>query len=143
MPDTIAIARTWLGVPFLHQGRTRAGVDCLGLVLCALEAQGIVPSKFERLDYDRHPTANDQLTLGVARYCRRLEAPVHGCMLTLAWHSKPPHVALYAEDGPHGPTLIHANARRGVEKVEEVGYRGLWRRLRAVAWALPTEPVRA
>lgn len=28
------IARTWIGVKFRPQGRTRSGVDCVGLVLC-------------------------------------------------------------------------------------------------------------
>lgn len=30
--DIIAVARSYIGVPFLHQGRTRDGVDCLGLI---------------------------------------------------------------------------------------------------------------
>ena len=33
-PDAIiAAARAWLGVPWRHQGRTRQGVDCAGLVV--------------------------------------------------------------------------------------------------------------
>lgn len=135
--SVIGIARSFIGVPFLHQGRSRAGVDCLGLVICTLQEQGILPPNFERRDYARHPSTNDQLTEGVARYCTRLEQPQPGCMLTLAWHRNPPHVALYSERD----TLIHADARRGVERVVEHGYRGPWRRLRAVAWALPMEPI--
>lgn len=27
-------ARSWIGVPFRHQGRSRLGVDCLGLLAC-------------------------------------------------------------------------------------------------------------
>ena len=141
MSRTVELARSWIGVPFLHQGRTRAGCDCLGVVIAALQAQGILPPDFERTDYDRHPTANDQLTHGVQKYCTRLEQPEHGCMLTLTWHKNPPHVALYANDRADGPTLIHADARKGVERVVEHGYRGPWQRLKAVAWRLPTEPI--
>ena len=138
---TVELARTFLGVPFVHQGRSRAGVDCLGLVICTLQEQGILPPDFERRNYSRSPSENDALTRGVARYCTPLETPAHGCMLTLAWFKNPPHVALYADDLRNGPTLIHADARRGVQRVVEHGYRGAWLRLRAAAWALPTEPV--
>jgi cell wall-associated NlpC family hydrolase len=34
----IAEARTWLGTPFRHRGRTRAGVDCIGLIFRSYEA---------------------------------------------------------------------------------------------------------
>jgi cell wall-associated NlpC family hydrolase len=29
----VSAARSWLGVPWRHQGRTRQGVDCAGLVV--------------------------------------------------------------------------------------------------------------
>ncbi len=31
----VAAARSWIGVPWAHQGRSRAGVDCIGLVVMA------------------------------------------------------------------------------------------------------------
>ena len=34
----VAEARTWLGVPWRHQGRSRAGVDCAGLVVLVARA---------------------------------------------------------------------------------------------------------
>jgi len=38
----LEMARTWVGVPFLHNGRTRSqGVDCLGLIVCLLRDCGI------------------------------------------------------------------------------------------------------
>ena len=33
MDKVIAQARQWLGVPFRHQGRSRKGCDCLGLLI--------------------------------------------------------------------------------------------------------------
>jgi cell wall-associated NlpC family hydrolase len=36
-----AHAREWLGVPWRHLGRTRAGVDCIGLVLLSCAAAGV------------------------------------------------------------------------------------------------------
>lgn len=38
----VAEALTWRGVPFLHQGRTRAGVDCIGLGIKVGEALGLI-----------------------------------------------------------------------------------------------------
>ena len=34
----VAEARRWIGVRWRHQGRSRSGVDCIGLCLCAVEA---------------------------------------------------------------------------------------------------------
>lgn len=33
--EFVAAARNYLGVKFKHQGRSRRGVDCVGLVICA------------------------------------------------------------------------------------------------------------
>jgi len=37
----VAAARTYLGVPWMEQGRTRAGVDCIGLVVLAARDCGL------------------------------------------------------------------------------------------------------
>jgi cell wall-associated NlpC family hydrolase len=37
----IAAARSWLGVPWRHQGRTRQGVDCAGLVVLVGRGLGL------------------------------------------------------------------------------------------------------
>lgn len=54
----IAACRSWLGVPFLHNGRAKSqGVDCLGLVLCSYKDAGIkIPywQKYYRPDWWKH-----------------------------------------------------------------------------------------
>lgn len=35
-------ARSYLGTKWLHQGRTRDGVDCAGLVACVGNALGLI-----------------------------------------------------------------------------------------------------
>src|SRR5678816_2498857 len=40
--DIVAAARTFINVPFLHQGRSIHGVDCIGLVIEAGRAVGLM-----------------------------------------------------------------------------------------------------
>ena len=122
-------ARRWIGVPFLHQGRRRTGVDCIGLVIVTLQAVGRLPPDFERTDYGRIPN-RDELQQKIAAYCTRLEHPEPGCMLTLRWNRLAGHTALYT-----GETIIHAYQRIGY--VVEHGYRGPWIRRTDAAWRLP------
>jgi hypothetical protein len=39
--QAVAIAKTWLGVPYLYGGNTRSGVDCSGLVQQVFKSMGI------------------------------------------------------------------------------------------------------
>ena len=43
--DIVTEARTWLGVRWRHQGRTRFGIDCVGLIV-------VVGRELGLLDYD-------------------------------------------------------------------------------------------
>jgi cell wall-associated NlpC family hydrolase len=45
-------ARSWLGTPWQHQGRTKNGIDCAGLVVKVAHALGL--SEFDRTDYVRN-----------------------------------------------------------------------------------------
>ncbi|MGE4043596.1 MAG: C40 family peptidase [Acetobacteraceae bacterium] len=49
----IAEARTWLGVPWRHQGRSRAGVDCVGLIVVVCQSLGL--SDYDSCVYGRDP----------------------------------------------------------------------------------------
>lgn len=50
-----AVASSWVGVGFLHNGRTRSqGVDCLGLIICMYQDMG-----FFLPDGDGHPYQPD------------------------------------------------------------------------------------
>lgn len=126
-------ARRWLGVPFLHQGRTKFGVDCVGLVICVREA--VEPCGFvddiTRV-YGRRP--KDGLLLSIAnKECVQIEAAEPGAVLIIKWPKDPTpsHTAILTTEG----TMIHSY--RGIEKVCEVGYRAQWVRWTYGFWRLP------
>lgn len=57
--DVVQTARDWLGVRWQHQGRSRSGVDCVGLVIRVAHECG--RSRFDALDYKR--VASDERML--------------------------------------------------------------------------------
>lgn len=127
--DVVAEARRWVGVPFMHQGRSRMGVDCLGLVIVVGHALDLVPKDFERRDYGRTPN-RDELGQKIRDYCVPIAAPVPGAMLAMRWNQEAAHVAIFT-----GETLIHAYERVG--RVVEHSFRGRWPRFVDSVWALP------
>lgn len=106
--DLIKQARAYLGTPFVHQGRTPAGVDCIGFVLCVLQDTGIC--LIDRTDYGRQPT----LGLLKGELDKQLKSvPISdlsdGDIMLLRWPGgQPTHVGFYA-----GGNIIHAYERRG------------------------------
>lgn len=131
--DLVVQARTWLGVPFRHQGRGRAGLDCAGFVVALLKAAGELPSNYtEPANYGRTPAP--ELIEVVRQYCiQGARAPgFAGALVLIRWPRDrlPSHVGLCT-----GDTLIHCYQREG--GVVEHGYRGPWVRVTHSLWRLP------
>lgn len=124
-------ARSWVGTPFLHQGRTRYGVDCVGLPIAIMEELGILPYWFSDVrSYGRRP--NVDLETLTSQYCVALDKAEPACILLMGWKSADPpsHVAIYT-----GSTLIHSyQAAGGV--VEHI-YAARWVRMTRSIWRLP------
>lgn len=124
-------ARSWVGVPFQHQGRSRHGVDCAGFIVSLIRGAGGWPADFEDVsNYSRRP--NGELLKLVARHCTRTTSESPGLLVLIRWpkEAQPSHVALLT-----GPTLIHCYERR--RAVVEHSYRGSWRRDTHSLWKLP------
>ncbi len=124
-------ARTWLGVPFRHQGRSRIGSDCAGFIeVLARSMDALPPEYFARRNYGRSGT--EELLEIVEQYCARIEAPEVGALILISWpgHENPSHIALCA-----GQTMIHCYERGG--GVVENGYRAQWLRNTHGLYRLP------
>lgn len=121
-------ARKWLGVPFHHQGRVRAGVDCIGLVVVVLRALNVMPEGADPADYGRSP--NGTLLRIFNEQCTKLDSPQPGAVAVIRWWRQAHHVALVT-----GPTLIHAHQSFG--GVTEHSFVGRWQKRCMAFYGLP------
>lgn len=104
-------ARSYIGVPFLHQGRNPAvGIDCIGLLALVFPEHAGHPEN--RADYGRNPHA------GLLEQRMRVifGEPVGdmrpGDVVALKYAGPIRHVGVLGH-GAHGLTLIHTDAARG------------------------------
>jgi len=126
----VANSREWIGTRFVHQGRTRIGCDCLGMVAADLAELGSkILLNHLPINYGRNPQA--LLIDGLTDLCnpRALEP---GVLVTFKFPDAqfPSHAAIYT-----GESIIHAFERVG--KVVETRYEDPWLRMAHSTWALP------
>jgi cell wall-associated NlpC family hydrolase len=121
-------ARSWVGVPFRHQGRDYSGIDCVGLPIVVGQSLGLFDQRLDIANYGRLPTG--ELVERLREHCRPIPRAVPGALVVIAWTKLAAHVAVFT-----GETLIHAY--ESVGRVVEHGYRGRWIRMTHSAWALP------
>ena len=120
--DIVAVARGYLGVPWRHQGRTRAGLDCAGLIVMVARDLGL--SDYDSTAYGRRAQGHGFLSPfrhtmdGVPVPDMRI-----GDVLLFADAAYPCHCGIVSErhEVPH---LIHAYALR--RQVVEEPYAGEW-----------------
>lgn len=106
-------ARTWLGVRWRHQGRTRNGVDCAGLVWVVGNALGL--GEYDSAAYSRQPDGRSFLEhFAVEMDAVPVAAAVEGDVMCFRSNRYPCHCAILSvkHDRLH---IIHAYAlMRGV-----------------------------
>lgn len=140
--EVIACAREFLGVRFSHQGRSVAGVDCLGLLLLTAQTLGLTfdGEGVEALDVPHYGTRPDALLLK-----QKLDTclqPIGNAdvreadIVLLKIDGMPQHLALltdYPMAGELGMIHAYAPAREVVEHRYDVH----WRRETYRAYRLP------
>lgn len=101
--------RSWVGTPWVHQGRTRHGIDCGGLMVKALGGLGLLPDDFDDPQaYGREP--QETLLRIVESVCGATPVrPVpEGSIIAIRWARSQfaSHLAYCT-----GRNLIHAYSR--------------------------------
>lgn len=137
MTPLVQEARTWIGTPFVHQGRTKgAGCDCLGLVVGVLSAFGHEP---EVPVYSDNPQLKDNALFynGLISYLKvSREVPDVGQILGFSLRRNGPlaHIGILSQLGPI-PRFIHAYSTYGVV---ESALTDAWQRRIVARFELPT-----
>jgi hypothetical protein len=93
----IEAARAYLGVPFLHQGRSRRGVDCVGLVILAARDCGIKvqDSQGYNVRFEK-----DQLLNAVMAHCNPISDPTLGCLALFDLPNRQQHLGIVTNLDP-------------------------------------------
>lgn len=120
--EVVELARSWLGVPWRHQGRNKLGIDCAGLVL--LVAKEAAFFELEVGGYARSPDKQRFVNyfLEYMEQVPLLELK-KGDVVLFRDRVSPTHCGIISEK--HGVQhLIHAHALR--KKVLEEPLQGEW-----------------
>lgn len=117
--DIAAEAMRWIGVPFVHQGRTRAGCDCIGFVVAVGIAVGLVaadiwqrPGALKYAGYGREP--DGRLRPALDEHFPAQPEPQAGSFALMEYRpGRPQHLGILVPYPLGGMALVHA-LRRGV-----------------------------
>jgi cell wall-associated NlpC family hydrolase len=125
-----AKARELIGAPYLHQGRTMRGIDCVGVPLWVMHELSILPSELPPTNYGR--IATGELIKMCEAFCTKIEVPEIGCLITFKWpgEKEAGHAAIRTPLG-----IVHSYRNHG--GVREHGYRGHWPKWTDSFWRLP------
>lgn len=111
-PEQVYLAaREWVGVPYHHQGRVPAGLDCVGLLIVVARELSIIPAHFDYTRYGRRPVG--QLDEALDRHLLPLSGPEPGAIVAIAWHRRLHHVGIVGQTEQY-LTLIHSLDPHGV-----------------------------
>jgi len=117
----VAAARAMLGTPFKHQGRLPGvGLDCAGLVVCALREAGIEVRDVK--GYARIPSKGLFVAM-VREHCDEIAFSdlAAGDLCLFRFRSEPQHLAIY-----DAGRILHSHSAvgRAVEHDLDVTWRG-------------------
>jgi cell wall-associated NlpC family hydrolase len=134
--EVVAAARRWIDVRFRHQGRSREGIDCGGLLIVLAHELGL--SEFDVSRYARRPDGRSLKKI-CDEQMRRVpfSEAQPGDVILFRIESDPQHLALLGDYQSGGLSIIHAYAPRAVHRVVETRLDDWWRHRIVQAYALP------
>lgn len=111
--DIIAIARSAIGTPFVHQGRVAGkGLDCVGLPMYVADRLGV--EYVDVIGYPRRPeggkleaTFDEHVASGILVRVKPSEMQA-GDFLMMRFNKDPQHIAIYT-----GENIIHSYLQAG------------------------------
>lgn len=106
--EIVLAAHTFIDVPYRHQGRSKNGIDCAGLVICTAKLVGI--SSFDTSSYSRRPNADEFTKQMIKAGCTQLPVSelAHGDILRIRTSGWPVHLGIYEIDERGDQWYIHA-----------------------------------
>jgi len=104
----VEVAKDLVGIRYRHQGRTRLGLDCAGLIICV--AHLCMISSFDTTAYAARPNANEFTREMIMAGCKQLPMTelAHGDILRINSHGWPVHIGIYEVDQQGQEWYIHA-----------------------------------
>jgi len=109
--DIVYAANGLVDVPYRHQGRNSAGLDCAGVVIVTAQLLGLTDKDTKA--YSRRPNVAEFTTFMLDTGCKQLPygAQEHGDILRLNSEGWPVHIGVYEIDDQGEEWYIHALAR--------------------------------
>jgi cell wall-associated NlpC family hydrolase len=131
--DIVRIADSFVGTPYRHQGRSRKGVDCWGLLYAIGAEAGILPDGLNvKADYG---LITDQLMKAeMSKWCTVTTLVQDGVIAIIKWPGArfAGHMGVLTSDG----NIIHAYSIEA--RVVKHGFRGKWLKMSDSLWKLPS-----
>ena len=113
----IEAAYSYLDVPYHHQGRNRAGIDCVGLPIAIARDIGY-PLTNDQYAYEQIPNP-ETLYGGLEENFTRVHKAEPGDILVMRFHIEPQHTAIFT-----GGNIIHSYEKAG--KVVKHRFSNAW-----------------
>lgn len=134
--DIVKAARAWIGAPYKHQGRTRNGLDCVGLLVAvardvghpvnAPEAYSDTPQGWQLIK-----PCEEQLW----RPARQNRLIPGDLAVFTGWHRNEPQHFAFIGNHENGMTIIHSFSKFGA--VVEQPWSRFWNHNFKVLYVLP------